>query len=77
MVALEIGARALPSSRRPAASFSSTHASMSGSSAPSVSGSVSLQTNIMYLIATVSFGFAFTTVTIGGRRIGQRDRGAR
>ena len=26
----------------------------------------------MYLIVTVSFGFAFTTVTIGGRRIGQR-----
>src|SRR4051812_36918582 len=41
----------LPATRRPDASLSATHWKMSGTIDSSVSGSVSVQTNIMYFIA--------------------------
>ncbi|MEV4416889.1 hypothetical protein AB0J67_33735, partial [Catellatospora sp. NPDC049609] len=52
VVAADAGASCMPSSRRPAVSFSCTHTSMSGSSARSVSGSVSVHTSIRYFIVS-------------------------
>ena len=54
VVAADVGASPSPCSRRPLASFSATHTSMSGSVRVSVSGSVSVQTNIRYFIARSS-----------------------
>src|SRR6266511_4346569 len=51
--AADVGARASPSKRRPRASFSATQTSISGSSVLSVSGLVSVQTNIMYFISAL------------------------
>src|SRR2546421_6089728 len=71
VVAVAFGASAMPSRRRPAASLSATHTSMSGSFAESVAGPVSVHTNIRYFIATLLV-LGFTLMTIGVADSGQR-----
>ena len=59
-----------PRAGGPLASFSATHTSMSGICGASVSGSVSVQTNIMYFICFAPRCLDLTTVTNGGRGSG-------
>jgi hypothetical protein len=65
VVAADGSASTLPVTRRPAASLSATQTLMSGTRDSSVSGSVSVQTNIMYFMAFHSLRVGFTRVTNG------------